>query len=66
VLAASVGAHVALLAGIVWASAPDDSDLAVPDEAIEEVTYIDIAEIPPAPEEVFEEPPADQHQAASR
>jgi protein TonB len=60
VLAASVGAHVALLAGIVWASAPDDSDLAVPDEAIEEVTYIDIAEIPPAPEEVFEEPPADQ------
>lgn len=60
VIAASVGAHVALLAGVIWASAPDDSELAVPDEAIEEVTYIDIAEIPPAPEEVFEAPPEDQ------
>lgn len=59
VIAASVGAHVALLAGVVWASAPDDSEIAVPDEAIEEVTYIDIAEIPPPPDEVFEAPPAD-------
>jgi TonB family protein len=59
VIIGSVAAHAALLAGIVWASSPAaevDTTVAL---ANEEVTYIDISEIPPPEDMVFEEPPAD-------
>jgi TonB family protein len=59
VIVGSVGAHAALLAGIVWVSTPaagSPVEDAQPDEV---VTYIDIADIPPPPDMVFEEPPAD-------
>lgn len=55
VIAGSVGAHVALLAGVIWASSPDPSSEPAPAEN-EEVTYIDITEIPEPPETVFQEP----------
>jgi periplasmic protein TonB len=61
VIVGSVAAHALLLAGLIWASASDAStDVPAPAEN-EEVTYIDIAQIPePPPEDmVFEEPPAD-------
>lgn len=58
VIAGSIAAHVALLAGVIWASAPatTETDTAIND--LEEVTYIDIAEAPPPEDMVFEEPPA--------
>lgn len=55
VIIGSIAAHAALLAGVIWASSPDTSE---PTSAIapdEELTYIDITEIP-EPEMVFEEP----------
>lgn len=55
VIIGSIAAHAALLAGIIWASSPDTGE---PTSAIapdEEITYIDITEIP-EPEMVFEEP----------
>lgn len=58
VIAGSVGAHVALLAGVIWASSPHPSGDVTPAEN-EEVTYIDITEIP-EPETVFEEPETPQ------
>jgi periplasmic protein TonB len=59
VIVGAVAVHALLLAGVIWASAPDAStDVPAPAEN-EEVTYIDIAEIPEPPPEVFEEPPAD-------
>jgi periplasmic protein TonB len=58
VIIGSIAAHALVLAGVIWASAPDTSEptttALAPDE---EVTYIDITEIP-EPEMVFEEPPA--------
>jgi periplasmic protein TonB len=59
VIGASVAAHVGLLAGVVWLSSPDHAPLAEADTSAEEVTYIDITEIPP-PDMVFEEPPVEQ------
>jgi periplasmic protein TonB len=55
VIIGSIAAHAALLAGVIWASSPDTAE---PTSAIapdEEITYIDITEIP-EPEMVFEEP----------
>jgi periplasmic protein TonB len=56
VIFGSIAAHAVLLAGVIWASSPDTSEpptsTLAPDE---EVTYIDITEIP-EPEMVFEEP----------
>jgi TonB family protein len=59
VIAGSIAAHVALLGGVIWASTPAaaEADSALSD--LEEVTYIEIAEAPPPPDMVFEEPPAD-------
>jgi periplasmic protein TonB len=57
VIAASIGAHVALLAGVIWASAPAAADTETAMKDLEEVTYIEIAEAPPE-DMVFEEPPA--------
>jgi periplasmic protein TonB len=54
VIIGSVAAHVALLAGVIWASSPDTSEPASAIAPDEEVTYIDITEIP-EPEMVFEE-----------
>lgn len=59
VVIGSIAAHAALLAGVVWASSPDHAGPEQTDAANEEVTYIDIAEIPPPPDMVFEEPPAE-------
>lgn len=59
VIAGSIGAHVALLAGVIWASSPDPASEPAPAEN-EEVTYIDITEIPEPPETVFEEPETQQ------
>jgi TonB family protein len=58
-IAGSIAAHIALLAGVIWASAPDQADAETATNDLEEVTYIDIAEAPPPPDMVFEEPPAD-------
>jgi periplasmic protein TonB len=55
VILGSIAVHAALLAGIIWASTPDTSQQASAIAPDEEVTYIDIAEIP-EPEMVFEEP----------
>lgn len=59
VIIVSVGLHVLLLGGIVWASsAPEEEPAPEP----ERVTYIDVTEIPPPepdPEEVFEAAPED-------
>jgi TonB family protein len=59
VIAGSIAAHIALLAGVIWASAPDTADAETEISDLEEVTYIEIAEAPPPPDMVFEEPPAD-------
>jgi periplasmic protein TonB len=59
VIAGSVAAHVALLAGVIWASAPATAETATASSDLEEVTYIEIAEAPPPEDMVFEEPPAD-------
>jgi TonB family protein len=59
VIAGSIAAHVALLAGVIWASAPDTAETVIASNDLEEVTYIDIAEAPPPEDMVFEEPPAD-------
>jgi hypothetical protein len=59
VIGGSLAAHAALLAGIVWVSSPAPSDTAADPQAEEEVTFIDVSEIPPPPEAVFEEPPAE-------
>ena len=57
VIIASVAAHVLVLAGIVWASAAPEEE---PEPEPEQVTYIDVTEIPPPdPEEVFEAAPED-------
>lgn len=59
VLIVSVAAHLLLLAGIVWASTGPEP---VPEPEPEQITYIDITELPPPepdPEEVFEAPPED-------
>lgn len=59
VIAGSIAAHVALLAGVIWASAPatPEDEVAVSD--LEEVTYIDIAEAPLPEDVAVEEPPPD-------
>jgi TonB family protein len=59
VIAGSIAAHVALLAGVIWASAPDAAGTETVVNDLEEVTYIEIAEAPPPEDMVFEEPPAD-------
>jgi periplasmic protein TonB len=59
VIGGSLAAHAALLAGIVWVSSPAPSDTAADPQAEEEVTFIDVSEIPPPPEAVFEAPPAE-------
>jgi TonB family protein len=64
VIIGSIAAHAVLLAGVIWASAPEHADEAQSNAANEEVTYIDIAEIPPPPDIVFEEPPAQPPPAA--
>jgi hypothetical protein len=49
VIIGSVAAHALLLAGVIWASTPDTStDVPAPADN-EEVTYIDIADIPEPP-----------------
>jgi periplasmic protein TonB len=59
VIAGSVAAHIALLAGVIWASSPDNAEADTAVNDLEEVTYIEIAEAPPPEDMVFEEPPAD-------
>jgi periplasmic protein TonB len=59
VIAGSIAAHVVLLAGVIWASAPATAETTLAVSDLEEVTYIDIAEAPPPEDMVFEEPPAD-------
>jgi periplasmic protein TonB len=59
VIAGSIAAHVALLGGVIWASAPTSGEIETAVNDLEEVTYIDIAEAPPPEDMVFEEPPAD-------
>jgi periplasmic protein TonB len=59
VIAGSIAAHAALLAAVVWASSPGEADAAVDRSELEEVTYIDITELPPPPDMVFEAPPPD-------
>jgi TonB family protein len=58
VIAGSVATHVALLAGVIWASAPAAAETETAFNDLEEVTYIDIADAPPPEDMVFEEPPA--------
>lgn len=57
VIFVSVGVHLVALAGIVWASTREPAEAAEPEP--EQVTYIDVTEVPPPPdlEEVFEAPP---------
>lgn len=59
VVIGAIAAHAALLAGVIWASTPEHAGPEQTNAANEEVTYIDIAEIPPPPEVAFEEPPAE-------
>jgi TonB family protein len=59
VIAGSIAAHIALLAGVIWASAPAAAEGDTALQEHEEVTYIEIAEAPPPEDMVFEEAPAD-------
>lgn len=62
VIGGSVGVHLLALAGMIWASGGDP---AAPDEPEpEEVTFIDITELPPEPEEIFEAPPEAEAESA--
>ncbi|MGH7458391.1 MAG: energy transducer TonB [Longimicrobiaceae bacterium] len=62
-VAASVAAHALVLGGVVYATMQQDAH-DEDDTEPEEVTYIDVTEIPePEPEEVFEEPPAPEEPA---
>ncbi len=58
VILVSVGVHLLVLAGVIWASTRPVEE---PPPEPEQITYIDITEIPPPPEpdpeEVFEAPP---------
>jgi TonB family protein len=57
VIIGSIAVHGVLLVGVIRASAPAPAEVQRASVADEEVTYIDIAAIPPPPDVVFEEPP---------
>ena len=67
VIGISIGLHALLLGGFMWLAAADDAQAAEEEIDPEDITYIDVSEIPPPPEEepepVMEEPePAPQQQ----
>jgi TonB family protein len=56
VIIGSVAVHAALLAAVIWASSPEHVEAGQAHASDEEVTYIDIAEIPVLPDLAMEEP----------
>lgn len=59
VIVGSLVLHGVLIGGLVWLSAPATAEQSSEPDPNEEVTYIDITEIPPPPDMVFEAPPPD-------
>jgi TonB family protein len=55
VIVASVGVHAFLLGGLLWAAGREGPP--PPERPPEELTFIDITQLPPPPEEIFETPP---------
>jgi TonB family protein len=66
VIGISIGVHVLLLVGLMWLAAAGRAEAAEDDIDPEDITYIDVSEVPPPPEveepEPMEPEPAPQQQ----
>ena len=69
VIGVSIVIHAVLLGGLLWLAAADDAQAAEDDVNPEDITYIDVSEVPPPPEvdepEPEPAPPQPQQQQAA-